>query len=750
MRVTPINMAEAIIEPFWDPAISGLNAWAVEDGADHGLRVWQNWCWVNVEWARRPDRLALRMSRAAEVDCAAYDTLLLSAMLPEGAVLRLMAETDTGACTATFAPAGTMKREYALPLEGAARIHRLTIALEAGTDGVALGWFNWISLQDTALLARYTAEWARFAGERWEGYLKPEDFQPTFTPRTGILITTDELTALRARHAAALAAQGSTPFTQAAAEAAARVPETMVRDFVNFWGDTRYCRERDHGNQLLGRGPIGYGAQAAIAGVLQQDAGLLRLAARYALALAMCGHWDDGMITNFPAGTFDHRCFVQSLCLHECATILELAGEYLTDLGRDLIMRRMAEEGVGTIAYNTWKYEYIFHCNQLAWFTPGRMLGSAVLEHQWPRVAPYTDLAYADLVESLGYAILPDGGYVEGPTYFRCVGRDGGLSLYYYARARGLSFPALIPEPMKRTADFAAAIASTDTEKDVIPICDAGNRLDTETLAVMAAALPDSMWVTIYRKAVARLGHLPDTLLACTLDAEIPATGPEPPAFTFLPEMGVMASTRRLGESCIKLFLPGNKAGAGHTHEDKGSFILEFAGETFAMDPGSTDYSSPLSGLLQHCERHNMLVPTGLAERPHPRCPLPVDVKPAGHGDATAFHAAIALTPGWEPYYRRWTRTWDAPTPETLTITDTWELAQGNGVEFYWQTRLPVTVDGRNITLHGRHGTATITAPADTTVRVDELPLLDGVQRRVAIRNEAAAGEMIVRVRLAQ
>lgn len=744
MRVTPINMAEAIIEPFWDGAISGLPLWTVADGAAHGLRVWQNWCWVNFEWARRPEGSALVMARDVTIDCAGYDTLLLSAMLPEGAVLTLSAETDAGPRSRTFPPAGTEKREYALPLDGAGRLTRLAIAIAAGGDGVALGWLNWIGLQDTARLAHYLAEWRRFETEDWDGYLQPETVQPTFTPQYGILIGADELAALRVRHAAA----GETPFTRAGTEAAAHVPESMVREYVNFWWDTRYCRERDHGNMLLGRGPIGYGAQAAIAGALTGDAGLLRLAARYALALALCGHWDDGMVTRFPAGTFDHRCFVQSLCLHECAIILELAGECLTPLGRDLIMRRMAEEGVGAIAYNTWKYEYIFHCNQLAWFTPGRMLGCAVLERHWPRVKPYTDLAYADLVESLGYAILPDGGYVEGPTYFRCVGRDGGLSLYYYARARGLSFPALIPDAMKRTAAFAAAIASTDDDTDVIPVCDAGNRLDTETLAVMAAALPESMWVAIYRKAVARMGTLPDTLLACALDADIPASGPEPPAFVFLPVMGVMASFRRLGADGVKLFIMGNTAGAGHTHEDKGSFVLEFAGETFAMDPGTCDYSSPLSGLLQHCERHTMLVPVGADDRPRPQCPLPADVKPVGHGDATAVHAEIDATPGWEPYYRRWTRTWDSPTPYTLTITDAWALAQGSGVEFYWQTRLPVAVDGRRATITGRRGIVTLDAPDGTVVRVDELPLPNGVQRRIAICHPSAEGAMTVRVQL--
>ncbi|OPZ87761.1 MAG: hypothetical protein BWY76_00297 [bacterium ADurb.Bin429] len=83
-----------------------------------------------------------------------------------------------------------------------------------------------------------------------------------------------------------------------------------------------------------------------------------------------------------------------------------------------------------------------------------------------------------------------------------------------------------------------------------------------------------------------------------------------------------------------------------------------------------------------------------------------------------------------------------------LAITDAWELAAGDGVDFYWQTRLPVAVDGHAITITGRHARVIIEAPSDTTVRVDELSLLDGVQHRIAIHNPAMAGEMTVRIRL--
>jgi hypothetical protein len=165
--------------------------------------------------------------------------------------------------------------------------------------------------------------------------------------------------------------------------------------------------------------------------------------------------------------------------------------------------------------------------------------------------------------------------------------------------------------------------------------------------------------------------------------------------------------------------------------------------------PCTCGYSHPLSLALTQCQRHNMLVPVGIAERPHPDNPLHADVKPRGAGDEVSFHAEIDAAPGWEAYYRRWTRTWDSPAPDTLIIRDDYELVVGDAVEFYWNTKLPVAIARRRVTITGRRGLVSLTGPADCTVRVEELPLLDGeVQRRIAFRREGRKGQIVVQVRL--
>ena len=174
MQITPINEAEAILDPLWDPAQSEFNRWSIEPGASHGLVVRQNWDKVVYEWARRPDKgPALRMSRRCEVPCDDYDRLVLSVMAPEGAVIRLLASTDRGECRLEARQAGPRKQEIAMDLAGATRLESVTIEIEAEGDGIAQGWFNWLGLQNSGRLSRMLKPQSAWDA-RWEKHLKDE------------------------------------------------------------------------------------------------------------------------------------------------------------------------------------------------------------------------------------------------------------------------------------------------------------------------------------------------------------------------------------------------------------------------------------------------------------------------------------------------------------------------------------------------------------------------------------------------
>jgi hypothetical protein len=763
MKNTPFNMAESIFELFTDPKLSGLPHWRIEPGTAHGLKVHQRWVLVQFEWTSKPQQgPALRMTRDFQVDCSAYDHLMISLVAPEGALLRMEIMTDKGMVGYESEPFGSLKRECYVPLEGAAEVRSVTLEVWPQGEGLGVGWFNWIGLHESGMIDRYQAQWKRF-DDQWEEYLQPESFEPTFEPAYGLVVNSGELEQLRNKHTAWLKEHDTSPFLQLAEDARKLIPEQMIGEFVNFWNDTRYCRDRDYGKLLLTHGP-----NAAAAALLMKDKNLLRLAARYAISITMCDHWDSGFICFFPGSSFEHRSFVQSLCMLETAAILDMAGEMFTEYGKEVILRKISEHGQGNANFITWKHEYIFHCNQMAWFSPGRLLGYAVLEQSMPRVKPYTELAMKDLIESMEHTILPDGGFLEGPMYFTWTARQCALSLYYYGRQRGIDYTSVLPESLQRTASFVEALVSTSDDMLMILICDA-IYINQESIAYLAAMMPDSQWVSVFRKSLKLAGGIPDTLPAYLLESSIPQHGPELLPFLSLPNMGLLSSVRRHEGELVKILIMGNQAGADHTHEDKGHFVLEFAGETVAMEIGSCDYSHPMAEVLKHSQRHNMLVPVGMKERPRPTNPIMVDVKPHGSGDETSFHAEIDVSPGWELYYRSWQRKWDSPAPDEITITDNYELIQGTGVEFYWTTPLPVEVEGDSVLLRGKRGITRITIPPNCTVRIDSLPLLgddyktfleqrkemlcgntpfSNTQTRIAFCHEGMQGTLSVRIKL--
>ncbi len=738
LNPSPFNSAEALLEAFYDEQTCRLAEWKVQPGGAEGLRLFQFWDGVHFVWEAAPAAgPALRMTRELDADCTGYDRVILSLMAPVGCRVVLEGRTEAGIRRSESPPFDGFKQEAALPLEGARRLQALTIEIHTQAPGSVVGWLEWLGLQSSADLPRYERQWERFDG-RWEGFLKPADFEPEYRPAFGFHLDAAELDTLR-RAMGGPAAAG--PVIDAANAVRGMEPERMIFEFVNFWNDRRHGRVRDAGKQLLI-----HGISAAEGGMLLKDKALCRLAARFAMSMAHCGRWAYSFRRFVPGIAWDDRAFVTSLCIAECTLILDLCGEWFTDLGRELILRRIAEEGEGALNMTSWWWEYMFHTNQIPWITPGRILGYLALERTqpggsrggiWPRraesrVRPYTEAAIGDLMETLGNVLLPDGGYDEGPSYFTHTARQCFVSLYYYARARGKNLRDLVPAAIRATARFAEMLVSTDERGIMILVCDA-MYVNQDAAAWLAWFMPDSHWVTVFRNTLRRTGGVPCSLLVGKLALEIPDKGPALRPFVEMPDLGLMGSVRDLGGETVKLFLSGNKANADHTHEDKGSFVLEFAGESFAFDYGVIDYSNPIHLLLKRAQRHNMLVPLAAGERPRPKCPIPVDIRPRGRGDAAAFHAEMDVSPGWEGWYRRWTRTWDSPSPAELTITDDWELAKGDGVAFHWTTPLPMTLDAANrrIVIEGRRGRAVLEYPADCAAAIDHLPLMNDRQRAI-------------------
>ena len=749
MQVTPINPAEAIFEPFWDPQLRELDQWNIDLKESTGTKLIGDWwCSVNFEWQNAQDGDAVvSMYRPYEpgLDVSRYDLLLLSAMVPNGYRIRIEAETDCGPRSMTSTPFELEKRELALPLEGGRLLQGLRITILAAESSSGMGWLNWAGLQSSQRLPDYLEQF-RHDDFSWEGSLYA-DVTPSFRPRYGIFFSEQQLEGMRQLYRQKQAEGAASPFAPNTAYDKYFEPEKCINDFVNFWDDTRYCRQRDSGKFLI-RNSL----RAALYGVLEQDAESLRLAARYAMSILACTHWDDGMICDFPAGSWEHRCFVQSLCLYDLVFIYDLAWEFFTPAAEDRLFRRLAEEGLASINFITWKHAYIFENNQLMWFSHGRMAAYALLMKKWARVAPYMETAYQELVENLRNTVLPDGGYVEGPTYFTCVGGNAGQALYLYARAVGKGTEEVVPDNLQASANFADALYSTDREQDMIPICDARPIMPQSHLAFMSCLLKNSRWVNLFQRSVQRSDGVANDYFALMVQSmELqPAAAPRP--FVLLPEMQLAASHRIWNDKDIKMVVMGNRSGAGHTHEDKGSFILEYAGQTFAMDPGTCDYSSSYSMIYKHCQRHNVLVPAGAKIRPSAESPCMETVAIEGTGDAQSLHLSVDAGKAYGRYYEHWNRTIQSDSPDCFVVTDDYALKEGCGcdrVEFLWNTMLPVEVQDHCAVILGENGSAAVEIPEGCRCEIRRLEMFQGAyQNQIALIRPEAAGRMETRIRL--
>jgi hypothetical protein len=114
MRLTSINSAEAIFEPFFDEHLSELCAWHCDAPGATGVSQVRGWAFVTFQWTMpAPDGLVLRMQRTYEppVPCVDYDRLLVCFNLAEETVMSITAETDAGVRQRTTAPAGATRRE---------------------------------------------------------------------------------------------------------------------------------------------------------------------------------------------------------------------------------------------------------------------------------------------------------------------------------------------------------------------------------------------------------------------------------------------------------------------------------------------------------------------------------------------------------------------------------------------------------------------------------------------------------------
>ena len=734
-----VNVAEMVIEPFWDRQMSGIRKWeiknfsyetsstnwweripesiyakepvfCVESEDDSGL--WMKETWSQLEFGCRKadiEYTALEMTRDFHSNCSNYDNLLLCGLIPPKATLVLTAVTDAGEFSETFTISeDAYKKEYALSIKG---LMLLTVKIQIifSKDYPGNGFLHWLMLRNSSLEKAYIQS-MRVEDANWEPWLKDDSYEPSFTPFLGI--STDEKNIADLRENKELVQM----FTKAAYEM--KEPEQIISDYVNFGQDKRFARERDYEKYFENVEDI------ATAALLAKDPVLVKKAARYALSIASCHFWQDSFMCRSIGLPFDHKAFVESICCRVIATIIDLVGEMFTNAGIQFLLRRLCEEGLANINWVVWKYaqppEDIFTMNQLAWFSSGRLAAYVVVERFWKGVSQYTDLAYDELCRSINMIVLPDGGYDEGPGYFTAAARFAGMGLHWYARARGKSFSEVIPQNLSKAVDFAECILSLDEHMPFIPVGDS-HIGKPGTYSVLAALMPESHWTTLFRKLWEQDGEECTDLLTIQLEKSIPLEGPAYRNYISMPDWGGVASVRELDGEKIKILHCGGNAGANHGHQDKGSFVVQFAGETIFADPGIGSYDDYIGSSMGRIQWHNMLIPLVKDKIIEPYPPSK-DIKPISKGNDISFHSRMELTACWEGIFKHWSRDLDSEQPDSLRITDTYLLENADSVMLNLVTPLFVTIEEEYVIITGKKSKVVIKPNQNSSIELIALP----------------------------
>lgn len=559
-----------------------------------------------------------------------------------------------------------------------------------------------------------------------------------------------QLEKLREYHSAYVKKHGSSPFTEYAATIDQQpLPEKLIGEMVSH--GLRFTRYRNYLRWKKEGTLNGRCRSYAVAGAVLKDKKLLRLAARAALSLAVCGKWGTGFEGHVPGTNFEHRSFDETGIVFNLVVALDLAGEMFSAAGKTFILRTIAERGIGQINYVVWRYPYIFDCNQLAAFSTGRVAGYLALEKSWKHVKPYTDLAMKELNSSLNKIFAADGGFSEGPAYFQYTLGTGLPAYYNYAVARDLSFNKILPKPLFCASEYAELFISTDEEQYFIPLNDCNGRhgMWITPIAFLSKMLPESQYVRLFKRFMSRKDGLLKTkgLFVWMFAADIPDVIPPYKNFAEIKSINTAASTRKIGDEYVKILVAGDSKLDGHRHEDAGSFVLEFAGQTFAMDSDSVSYVDPWAAILKTCQRHNTLIPTGIKERPAPFKMRATPLKASG--DADAFHAEMDLTESWKKYFSQRKRIWDSKTPGELTVTDIYELKKGDGVEFIWLTMLPVEQKNKQVIILGKKGKVIIDIPSGSICKIERLEYWNKgkIQNRISFLKKAKSGKFSVEIK---
>jgi hypothetical protein len=727
----PLNPGEVAVDP------GGRGAWSFECSDNCKMKPFPKYDGGGFGFSLYKDGVAgagfTFKNFTPPLNCRGFDKLIVF-MNVSGSVpveLYLVVKTDKG----IFSGKRTIKdiendlykvhpfMDLSAGIKGAEKIFSIKIGcrmLERKRGSVSVPVYR-IILRNDSEYKSCMKHFERFAGMKWEGLLKDESYQPQFKPLYSLLYDDKQLQEFRREYASALKARAKALKLHA--------PETAIGPNINPAREEFQKRVPDKGVNFFNYETANYG-------ILTKNKKLLRLAARQLLSLCAVENWGDGAYPR-PSGEVVKTAFGEGRYGLDAALMLDWTGEMLTPKGREWALNCLVMKSFAPVTYSEWSRPYCFNSNQGPTFMVAKIAALLCAEKEWKRVAPYTALAVKELNEAMDFLFASDGSFMESKAYFSATIFRAIMSYQMIASTRKEKLSNVIPDNLKKSGAYAQVIISTckNPQRRILSIGQSRNwhNFFPRAVAFMAAVVPGSLWVNLFheidrKKIESRMNSIQGMSMWLLVNSANKSKKGKEKNFVLLKKCGLTSSMRRKDGKKTKIVMVGDAENMNKKHHDVGSFVLEFAGDIYAMD------MPVYSGLFTDAQYHNMLAPFNAKgqffnsmhftdKTIYRNAKIRNSMCPRSKGDENGFAAEVDASGSWkDEYFKKWKRKIDSPDPNKIIISDEYQLGgKAAGIASIWNTYLPCEVKRNVIIIHGEYGSlCKITVPENCEICLDK------------------------------
>ena len=615
MRLIEINEAEAIFEPFWEGGTSEhtnphnkyrvLDEYQIEYSSNTISRIEQAWAFIaiNIDKADK-NKVASSISRNCNLDTSIYDTFKIFASFPEELLIDVYVTID-----GTYEKIGHRIKghgvtgEYDLPIKGDL-ITSIKIDFIPTADYIA-GNIGWLGLSDSKRV-KYMENRKKYYDKDWIGLFKKKD-SVSLDVEIGILFGQEELNEVRTKFK-------KEPFKRAYEDMKKVAQEYMTIDPEPFIGtyvaktDRRWCRNRDMDKPEMHE----IMEKLSFVGLIEKDYEMLKMGCRYALSAAHCTYWCESIMGVFSGAIWHHRSFTEEIYCKSTAYVLDWAGSLLTPYGKQILRDAITMKGLPRLEADFKCIDYIRAMNQGIVFSGGRVTGLLALVDRFPRYYSNIIEAEQDIIEMINNYIKEDGGTLEGPHYWQYTFSNILPILYMLARYQNKPL-STYTELLAKTGNFILAhLSQQDDGTIILPINDAhpGVHLNSNIAYSFYELTKDEIWLKIYSKLLNK-GYVSNDIFTLVVSPDIDILDTQIEEKSYFFNTTGQIDIHRKGENLNKVHFHycSGELYVGHSHQDKGSFILEAEGKTLCPDCGTGYYHDANLKTLCNVNNHNLFIP---------------------------------------------------------------------------------------------------------------------------------------------